>query len=553
MDEACIATANTVIPEPIDGELLGEISRELSNLSNMIKADVADDDNIISSDPLVKFDEITETSISSTDSASDSDRSASPDNCVLTAPCDDNNWGPETFTASHGLDQIESVHKVAHVAPNCDVVSLLSEIIEHDNIDQDPVYVVDLTTVMRKVHDWKQLLPRVQPYYAMKCNGDDAICRLLNASGCGFDCASQAEIEAALSYGCPAEKIIYANPCKQASMLRFASQHGVRKMTADNVEELHKIQAIFPTAEIVIRIAVDDSKSVCRFNSKFGAPASEWRSLLATCRTLELEVVGFSFHVGSGCGDVQPFVDAVASARQAFDLAGELGFAPSLLDCGGGFPGHETAGFSFADVAAVLGPAIERHFPAAGGVRVIAEPGRYMVSASHTYAVAVIAKRALTAAHLADAAAIEAFGTAPTAAELAAAAEENKDAVISSADEASKDDNRAHGAAAQSPDVALYINDGVYGSFNCVVFDHVTVEPRVLRAEAGGNLPAVRTKLFGPTCDSIDVVHPCTTLPALSIGDWLWCANMGAYTRCAASRFNGQGVHTVHYIWRGLP
>jgi hypothetical protein len=29
--------------------------------------------------------------------------------------------------------------------------------------------------------------------------------------------------------------------------------------------------------------------------------------------------------------------------------------------------------------------------------------------------------------------------------------------------------------------------------------------------------------------------------------------NMGAYTRCAASRFNGQGAHDVHYIWTGLP
>jgi len=39
-------------------------------------------------------------------------------------------------------------------------------------------------------------------------------------------------------------------------------------MTADNVEELHKIRDIFQEAHIVLRIAVDDSKSVCRFNSK---------------------------------------------------------------------------------------------------------------------------------------------------------------------------------------------------------------------------------------------------------------------------------------------
>ena len=242
MDEACIATANTVIPEPIDGELLGEISRELSNLSNMIKADVADDDNIISSDPLVKFDEITETSISSTDSASDSDRSASPDNCVLTAPCDDNNWGPATFIERHGLDNVNSAHTVRHVAPDYDMVSLLQEVVGSAE-DQDPAFVVDLSVVMRKLSDWKRLMPRIHPFYAIKCNGDDAICRMLADSGCGFDCASKAEIEAALAYGAPPHLIIYANPCKQASMLRYARSVGVTKMTADNVEELHKIQA----------------------------------------------------------------------------------------------------------------------------------------------------------------------------------------------------------------------------------------------------------------------------------------------------------------------
>ena len=63
----------------------------------------------------------------------------------------------------------------------------------------------------------------------------------------------------------------------------------------------------------------------------------------------------------------------------------------------------------------------------------------------------------------------------------------------------------------------------------------------------------VATKLFGPTCDSIDVVMPCTRLPEMRVGEWLWFRGMGAYTRCAASRFNGQGEFDIHYVWAGMP
>ncbi|KAJ1470196.1 ornithine decarboxylase 1, partial [Baffinella frigidus] len=183
------------------------------------------------------------------------------------------------------------------------------------------LFVVDLSTVMRKISDWKKLMPRIQPFYAVKCNDDVVVCRMLADSGCGFDCASKAEIQAALSYGISPDLIIYANPCKQASMLRYARSVGVMKLTADNVEELHKVAREHPFAEVVIRIAVDDSKSVCRFNSKFGAQPAEWDELLRTARALDLNVLGFSFHVGSGCGDLKPFADAVSSARDAFDLA----------------------------------------------------------------------------------------------------------------------------------------------------------------------------------------------------------------------------------------
>ena len=41
------------------------------------------------------------------------------------------------------------------------------------------------------LHDyWYDKLPRIQPFYAVKCNDDPAFLKTLAALGTGFDCAS---------------------------------------------------------------------------------------------------------------------------------------------------------------------------------------------------------------------------------------------------------------------------------------------------------------------------------------------------------------------------
>ena len=216
--------------------------------------------------------------------------------------CD--NWGPAVFVERHGFADILAANEMRHMAPNYDMVTLLEEIVEVET-EHDPVFVVNLSTVMSQLYIWKRMMPCIQPFYAVICKGDDAITRMLSELGCGFDCACKAEIAAALSFGCPADLIIYANPCTQASMLRYARSVGVKKMTADNIEELQKNNSVFPEAHVVLRIAVDDSNSVCRCNSKFGAPRHEWEAMLESSREIGIEVVGFSFRVGSGCDELK--------------------------------------------------------------------------------------------------------------------------------------------------------------------------------------------------------------------------------------------------------
>jgi ornithine decarboxylase len=268
---------------------------------------------------------------------------------------------------------------------------LKTNVSKRDIEEEDPFYVCDLGEVVRQYQQWKEMLPRVKPFYAVKCNPDPMVLKTLAECGTGFDCASKAEVQLALDAGVSPNQIIYANPCKQASHIRYATGKGVNVMTFDNADELYKIKQIAPYSQLVLRILTDDSKSLCRFGVKFGASLAIVPQLLQLAKELQLEIIGISFHVGSGCFDASSFTDAVELARKAFDIGASLGFHFNLLDIGGGFPGNNPRGLQFRDIAATLGPCIDRLFPP--HVRIISEPGRYFVSSAYTLATNIVARR----------------------------------------------------------------------------------------------------------------------------------------------------------------
>jgi len=169
------------------------------------------------------------------------------------------------------------------------------------------------------------------------------------------------------------------------------------------------------------------------------------------------------------------------------------------------------------------GPALDQYFPASSGVRIISEPGRYYATSTHTLATKVIGRR-----------------------------EPNDYKMV-------YDEKKLQFRAQPGPGYMYYINDGLYGSFNCVLYDHIDVStsshPKVM--QVGKILPedsAVAAEesfpcsIWGPTCDGLDCVMKNATLPILEEGDWLTFRNMGAYTNAAGSNFNGFVKPEIFYI-----
>lgn len=397
------------------------------------------------------------------------------------------------------------------------------------------------------------------------------VLRLLALLGTGFDCASKAEIEQVLDHlGPPGfvdpSRIIYAQPCKTTSYVRFVAARGVRQMTFDNADELRKIARLFPTAELLLRISTDDSSSLCRLSQKFGANMADVDALLGLAAELKLDIVGVSFHVGSGASDPGAFVRAVRDASVVFAKARyRHGFSPRLLDVGGGFLADD----SFETMAAALNSALDEYFPPGAGVDIIAEPGRYYVSRAFTLACNVIARRAVTEPVPQPQPVIESVEATPSS---------SCSTLVSTA--AGTDPGDAPPAAVTTS-YMLYVNDGLYGNFSSIMFDHQHPQAKVLRAagrmlyntaEAEQVPPSTGTvySIWGPTCDGIDRIaeRACFAIGgpqkdevakeggaaagvggAIDVGDWLYFEDMGAYTRCSATRFNGfSDDHDIVYV-----
>ena len=159
------------------------------------------------------------------------------------------------YIATHGTD------KQAYIAA---LRKLAARALNHDAF-----YLLDAGDVFRKFEQWRRLLPRVEPFYAVKCNSDPVVLQSLHTLGTGFDCASMVEIQTMLDLGADPKKIIFAHPCKPPHHIKYALEHGVEMMTFDNIDELEKIKAIHPAAKLVIRVHTDDSKATSRVSSRW--------------------------------------------------------------------------------------------------------------------------------------------------------------------------------------------------------------------------------------------------------------------------------------------
>ncbi len=336
---------------------------------------------------------------------------------------------------------------------------------------------------------------RGTPMYAVKTN-PDAIA--LNAVARGgikvFDVASLAEIKLVAQHFANAE-MHFMHTIKAPEEIHAAyHDYGVRHFVLDHEDELFKIMRETDLAQdlnLTVRIALPkNGAALIDFSSKFGAHFEDAVDLLQKCRPVSRSLV-ISFHVGTQTVDPSRYglaIDYCAAVMKA------AGVSVDVINVGGGFPVNYVDQPNVCTINDCF-DAIDRRLAEhnLSHMKLMAEPGRVLVA---------------------------------NAAKLVTRVELRKDDL-------------------------LYINDGVYGGlFDAAKWVETHYPVAAISCDRPFDGPRRAYRLAGPTCDSLDMMEGPFALPAdIGMGDWIVFDQVGAYSQCLRSDFNGFGAYDTVCVY----
>ncbi|OHB82359.1 MAG: hypothetical protein A2V98_05890 [Planctomycetes bacterium RBG_16_64_12] len=349
-----------------------------------------------------------------------------------------------------------------------------------------PLMLISRSALRGQLGRFRRAMPRVEPFFAVKANAHPEVIKTMVSGRASFDVASVAEMDRVLAAGAKPERIIFANTVKPVEAIVRAAKKGVSLMTFDSEYELDKIAEHAPGSRVLVRIKVPNVGSIVELSLKFGVDPADATDMMIKAYKLGLKPAGLSFHVGSQCTRLENYIEAMEMAAIIARDARLKQLPFEMVDIGGGFPiAHfDEEDDPFDKIAPALAKELDRLF--APNIRLIAEPGRFLVGPAATLVMRVVGK----------------------------AIRENK--------------------------LWYYLDDGLYGTLSGQVFDHCKYEFKYLR---GGRTRL--STLAGPTCDSFDIIARGEQIPELQFGDEVYVENIGAYSLASATNFNGMPMAKV--------
>lgn len=326
--------------------------------------------------------------------------------------------------------------------------------------------------------------------FAVKANPALPVLDLVHAAGIRhFDTASLGEIKL-VRERFPDAICHFMAPVRLPGSARAAyCEYSVRDFVIDCDFELDKLLTETrggKDCRIFVRLATPLGGAVLELSSKFGTTPEDAARLLK-------RVVGtgaapaLTFHVGSQCLSPFSYAQAIEMARRTAALAG---IDVVALDIGGGFPGpypgHDVPPYHwyFDTIREAIAT-----IPNAKELSLLCEPGRALIAEGVSLVTQVVLR---------------------------------------------KGDK-------------LYINDGIYGSFDELTLPGWTTDyhMRVLALDEKGRALTRSAqegpfRVYGPTCDTLDVLPRPLMLPeTIGPGDFIVFESIGAYSYAVRTNFNG--------------
>ncbi len=342
-----------------------------------------------------------------------------------------------------------------------------------------PTVIIDQERITQQYHSLVHALPRVKMHYAIKALPHKGVLKHLHEMGCGFDVATQGEIDMLKLLKVSANRVIHTHPIKKDDEIKQAIAYGCRFFVVDNSHEIEKFLAHKDQVELLVRVNFRNQDAVVDLSRKFGCELTSLPRLVDEAQSQGITIAGLSFHVGSQVPSPYAHVNAIEQCINVFNSIPSVNW--KILDIGGGFP-IEYGGPS-PEIVDFCGPINDALEALDDHIQVLAEPGRYIAGPAAIQLLSVV------------------------------------------------------GIAHRGGRTWYYLDDGVYGVLSGQIYDHAKypITPIGEHNFTQGLRPSV---LAGPTCDSIDVIDEDIVLPELKIGDVLVATQVGAYTVASATEFN---------------
>ncbi|XP_053675482.1 ornithine decarboxylase-like [Anopheles nili] len=340
------------------------------------------------------------------------------------------------------------------------------------------INILDLDEIVHSFERWKKNYSGMVPFYYPSVNNHPGVLTLMNKLGVGFCCASIMELRTAITLGVPTHQIRLVHPVKSPDTILYAKQENIQRITCDTIQDIAKVCRLHPTAEITLRIRVHPSQ-------KFGC-----------CSVVDVPEI-LSFVKSDGVNNIVGIHIALPQERPITNstLQRALYVAKSTMVQATKLGLRDIrelvlSGTEIASPTQLLNALTLENFDS--NCIFLVETERDLVESAVTLVTAVQSKRVI----------------------------------------------RESGLSGSIHEIMYFLNDGRYGSFEW--WNVLEKQPTIYRNDK--KMPSETTyasSLWGPTCDSADIVCEQLDLPELGIGDFLVFPRMGAYGATLASRFNG--------------
>ncbi|MDR2627648.1 MAG: diaminopimelate decarboxylase [Dysgonamonadaceae bacterium] len=228
-------------------------------------------------------------------------------------------------------------------------------------------------------------------HYAVKANANPRILTIIREYGLGADCVSGGEIQAALSAGFPADKIVFAGVGKADWEINLGLDNNIFCFNAESIPEVKVIDELAgsrgKTARIALRINPEIDAHTHHYittglkENKFGINLSQLDDVLDVVSSLShIRLIGIHFHIGSQITDLTAFQAACSRMTEVQEHFTKRNIFVENINFGGGLgidyrhPDRQIVP-DFASYFAIF----NKHFNAMPGQTLHFEPGRSIV------------------------------------------------------------------------------------------------------------------------------------------------------------------------------